>query len=273
MRLNMKKMYRGIKNTAVKRSPELLTGLGIAGMITTTFLAVKATPKALMLIEEEKRQINYDILEEAKKNEKEIPPKIDHLEPIDVVKTTWKCYIPAIVTGSISVVCLIGASSVHVRRNAALATAYTLSETALRDYQKKVVETIGEQKEQVVRDAVAKEQLERNPVTNKEVFITPKGETLCYDAISGRYFKSDIDAIKRAVNDLDRRLMDEMFISLNEFYYEIGLDQIKLGDDLGWNIDRDRVRLRYSSQLAADDTPCLVIDYEYAPRYDFRTLM
>ena len=42
-----------------------------------------------------------------------------------------------------------------------------------------MVETIGEKKEQTVRDAVAKERLEKNPVENKEVIVTAKGDTLC----------------------------------------------------------------------------------------------
>lgn len=143
----------------------------------------------------------------------------------------------------------------------------------MRDYQKKVVETIGEKKEQTVRDAVAKERLEKNPVENKEVIVTAKGDTLCFDAVSGRYFKSDIDKLKKAENELNRQMRDEMYISLNDFYYEVGLEPIKLGDDLGWNIDNGYIDLRFSSQLATDGTPCLVIDYGYGPRYDFRNLM
>lgn len=272
-KLNLGTIYKSVKTVAVKRSPELLTGLGILGMFTATGMAVRATPKALLLIEEEKRRINNDILEDAKLNEKPVPPKVDHLEPVEVVKTVWKCYIPATATAILSVSCLIGASSINTKRNAALATAYTLSETALKDYQKKVIETIGEKKEEAVRDAVAEEKLKRDPVGNKEVFLTSKGKTLCYDAISGRYFNSDIDKLKRVANDLDRQLRDEMWVSLNDFYYEIGLPTIKLGDLLGWNVDKDRIELRLSSQLASDDSPCLVIDYECAPRYDFRTLM
>lgn len=272
-KLNLGTICKNMKNVAVKKSPELLIGLGIFGMFTATGMAVRATPKALILIEEEKRRINNDILEDAKINEKPVPPKIDHLEPVDVVKTVWKCYIPATATAILSASCLIGASTINAKRNAALATAYTLSETALKDYQKKVIETIGEKKEEAVRDAVAEEKLKRDPIGNKEVFITPKGDTLCYDVISGRYFRGDIDKLRRVANDLDRQLRDEMFVSLNDFYYEIGLDPVKLGDLLGWNIDKDRIELQLSSQLASDDTPCLVIDYECAPRYDFRTLM
>lgn len=253
---NLSKLYRGVKNATIKHSPEILTGIGIAGMVTTTIMAVRATPKALVLIKEEKEKSN-----------------LDNLPPVEIVKTTWKCYIPAAITGTVSAACLIGANSVNSRRNAALATAYSLSESTLRDYQKKVVETIGEKKEQTVRDAVAKERLEKNPVENREVVLTTKGDTLCFDVVSGRYFKSDIDKLKKAENELNRQMRDEMYISLNDFYYEIGLEQIKLGDDLGWNIDQGYIDLRFSSQLATDDTPCLVIDYGYGPRYDFRNLM
>lgn len=252
---NLTKLYRGVKNATIKHSPEILTGIGIAGMVTTTIMAVRATPKALVLIEEEKEKSN-----------------LDRLPPVEIVKTTWKCYIPAAITGTVSAACLIGANSVNSRRNAALATAYSLSESTLRDYQKKVVETIGEKKEQTVRDAVAKERLEKNPVENREVILTTKGDTLCFDVVSGRYFKSDIDKLKKVENELNRQMRDEMYISLNEFYYEIGLESIKLGDDLGWNIDDGYIDIRFSSQLATDGTPCLVVDYGYAPRYDFRNL-
>jgi hypothetical protein len=243
---------KGIRGAITKHSPEILTGIGIAGMITTTIMAVRATPKALILIEERKEEID-----------------VDKLTPIELIKTTWTCYIPAAITGGLSIICLIGASSVNARRNAALATAYTLSESALKEYQEKVIETIGEKKEQTVRDAIAKDRIDKNPVSSREVIITEKGNTLCYDAISGRYFKSDIDKIKKAENELNRRMRDEMYISLNEFYYEIGLNPIGIGDDLGWNIDHGYIELSFSSQLADEGTPCLVIDYQVAPRYEY----
>lgn len=243
---------KGIGGTIAKHSPEILTGIGIAGMITTTIMAVRATPKALILIEEKKEEID-----------------VDELTPIELIKTTWTCYIPAAITGGLSIICLIGASSVNVRRNAALATAYTLSESALKEYQEKVIETIGEKKEQTVRDAIAKDRIDKNPVSSREVIITEKGNTLCYDAISGRYFKSDIDKLKKAENELNRRMRDEMYISLNEFYYEIGLNPISIGDDLGWNIDHGCIELNFSSQLSDDGNPCLVIDYQVTPRYEY----
>lgn len=246
---------RNLRTSLKKHSPEILTGIGIAGMITTTVMAVRATPKALMLIEDKEEELG-----------------VDELTAKETIVSTWTCYIPAAVTGTISICCLIGASSVNMRRRAALATAYTLSESALKEYQEKVVETIGEKKEQSIRDAVAKDKVDKNPVSNREVIITEKGNTLCYDAVSGRYFKSDIEKLRKIENELNRQLRDEMYISLNDFYYEIGLNSISIGDDIGWNINSGYISLQFSSQLAEDGTPCLVLGYLVEPRYDYRTL-
>ena len=175
---NATKFFKRIGMSVSKRSPEILTGIGIAGMATTVVLAVRVTPKALKLIEDRKKEL-YPLDD----NGEVVMPKTE------VIKAAWKSYIPAAVTGVMSITCLIGASSVNARRNAALYSAYKLSETALTEYKDKVVETIGEKKEKAVRDAVAKDKIEKNPVTKKEVIITEKGNTLCYDTISGRYFR------------------------------------------------------------------------------------
>lgn len=266
---NLSKMVKGLRSAIKKHSPEILTGIGIAGMITTTVMAVKATPKAVTLIEQEKRRQNADLVDEAAANGRESCSQITKLKPADAVKAAWRCYIPTVIVGSVSVFCLVGASSVNLRRNAALAAAYTLSESALKEYQEKVVETIGEKKEKDIKDKIAKDKITRDPVTNREVIITEKGDTLCYDVLSGRYFKSDIDSLRKAENELNRKMRDEMFITLNEFYNEIGLGDTKLGDSLGWHIDHGYIELTFSSQLADDGTPCLVIDYQIAPQYDY----
>lgn len=237
-----------------KHSPTILTGIGIAGMITTTILAVQSTPKALRLLEEKKADIS----------------ETEKLPPIEVIKAAWKVYVPAVLTGILSTVCLIEANSVNQRRGAALAAAYSLSESALKEYREKVVETIGKKKEQAIRDDIAKDRVTANPV--REVVVTDRGSTLCYDSLSGRYFKSDIETLRKTVNDLNRRMRDEMFISLNDFYCAVDnpdLGPTKLGDRLGWTIDKGYIDLGFSSQLTADGTPCLVLDYTVAPEYEY----
>ena len=250
----LKRTVKSAERVLTKYSPGILTGIGIAGMIGATFMAVKATPKALYLIE-------------AKKEESEV----EELTPVETIKTCWKCYIPATLTTVLSAVCLIGASTVSAKRNAALATAYSISEAALREYQEKVVEVIGEKKEKAVRDAVAKDQIERDPVTKSEVvIIDSNSNTLCYEPLSGRYFKSTIDKIKKAEIKLDRQMIQEMYVSLNDFYWEIGLDGTDLGDQMGWNLSKGYMDLSFSSQLADDGTPCAVIVYGIPPVYDYQ---
>ena len=246
---------KSVRRSMAKHSPEILTGVGIAGMLTTTVLAVRATPKALTLIERKAEEENCYTSE---------------LKPVEKVKACWKCYIPAAATGVTSIACLIGASSVNAKRNAALAAAYTLSDTAFREYKEKVIETIGEKKEQVVRDKVAEEQVKKEPIQTKEVIIVEKGGTLCFDPISGRYFNSDINKIKRAVNELNARILTSFcnYVSLNDFYDEIGLSHIDIGDDLGWNVD-NRIDLKITYVPTEDGEPCAVIGHEVTPKYDY----
>lgn len=256
---NFTKLIRTVQTFTTKHSPEILVGLGITGMVSSTVLAVRATPKAVRLIEAKKEEL-----------------QVDKLKPVDTVKACWKCYIPAVVTGVSGMACVIGSTSVSVRRHAALATAYSLSETALTEYKEKVIETIGEKKEQIVREKIAEDRLEKNPVTNSEVIITGKGETLCYDHLSGRYFKSDIEKIKRVVNELNHDMINDMgYVSLNEFYDRLDLEPTELGYTLGWSIDMNRegfIDVNFSAKVAADGTPCIVVEYVNAPKYGFDQL-
>lgn len=251
-KINFGEIVKTVQATTIKHGPEILTGIGIAGMVTAIVLGVEATPKALKMIEEKKKEVDTD-----------------RLTPVETVKATWKCYIPTVITAGLSTVCLVRSCSIGVRRNAALATAYKISETALSEYREKVIETIGEKKEKTVREKVDKEHVTKNPVTKNEVIVTKAGTTLCYDHLSGRYFNSDIECIKKAVNELNRKMISENYISLNEFYDELGLDHIGLGDELGWNIDRSLIKIDFSSQIADDGRPCIVVDYQTPPRYGF----
>lgn len=244
-----------VKTSIVANAPKILTGIGIFGMFGTTVVAVNATPKALRLIEDKKREM-----------------QVEKLPPIEVAKVTWKCYIPAFLMCMTSTVCLIKANDINLRRNAAIATAYNLSSTALKEYQDKVRDTLGEKKERVIREEISKDQLEKDPVNHKEVIVTEKGNTLCYDGVFGRYFRSDIDEVKRAITRINRKIVTSVhgYASLNDFYDELGLEHVEIGNDLGWNIDDGEIDIDdpYVAP-AADGTPCLVIRYNVAPKRDF----
>lgn len=248
------KMANIVKNTRrfmVKHSPEILTGIGVTGMITTTVLAVKATPKALELIEEAK--LTHD----------------EELSVKTVVKVAWRPYLPSMLLGVASVACIVGASTVSTKRNAALATAYALSEKTLLTYRDKVVETIGEKKEKEIRTQIAQDDINNNPVSSSQVIITSKGDTLCKDNLSGRYFRSDIDHIRRIENKLNKQINNRDYVSLNEFYSELGLEGIASGDRMGWNVSDGLIDIDFSACISEDNQPCIVVEHLTPPKYDY----
>lgn len=264
-KINLSKMARSVERAVVKKAPEILLGMGITGMLTTVVLAVVATPKAVKKIEKRKAEL----FEEDKLGYDEKTGEIKSLPAKDVVKLCWKDYIPAAITGTVSTVCLIGSRSVSARRQAALATAYKLSESALLEYKDKVVETVGEQKAKEIDEEVEKEQVAKHPVVDKEVIITGDGEVLCFDLLSKRYFKTTVDTIRRVENLINKRLMDEMWVSLNEFYWELGLDSVGTGDAFGWDIDKGFIDAKIGTQLTDDDKPCLTLSFRNPPDYRY----
>lgn len=250
--MNLSKVAKDVRTTLVKNSPAILTGVGIAGFVGAAVSVGTSTPKAMRLIEEKKEELGTD-----------------ELTKVETIKTVWVCYIPAAVLTVLSIGCIFGAQSVNLKRNAAIATAYTLSETALKDYKQKVVETIGEKKERDIRDEVAKEKLKKQPVSQSEVIPTGNGDSLCFEPLSGRYFRSDADKIRRALNNVNEMLLKDEYVSLNDFYDAIGLIDTKIGNELGWHIQGGLIDIRFVSDLADNEEPCLVIDFLDAPSYEY----
>jgi len=272
----IKKTVLKLGRTLARNSPTVLTGLSVAGLMATAAMAVGATPKALSIIDDEVYNRFTDsgthktYAEYLHTEGYDISTRIRQLSKKELIMLTWQCYIPAALMGGVTIACIVGANSINLRRNAALASVYSLTEAALKEYQAKIVETIGGNKAQKINDEIYKDKLAKNPVGDREVIITGKGDTLCYDVISGRYFKSDIEKIRKIQNELNRELLSEMFITLNEVYYALGLSDTKLGGGMGWDVNEGLIEFRFSSQLTEDGTPCLVIDYHMEPRYNYR---
>lgn len=269
---NMKTFFRNVKMSAAKHSPEILIGFGVAGFVTTTVLAVKATPKAMKLIEDEKNRKNYELCREARANGESECDQITKLPPLEVIKVAWKPYIPAAITGVVSIACVIGANSVNARRNAVLASAYQLSTAALGEYKDKVVETIGEKKEQVIREKISKDRVEQNPVANNAVYVTGSGESLFLEPISKRYFKSDIERIRGIVNTLNERMYNNPFsgqTSLSDLYDEIGLERTDISDDIGWCVEKGSIKVEFHPVMSDDGKPCLALYYLTAPKWGY----
>lgn len=257
------KLPKGLRKAALKgmlavkkKSPEILTCLGISGMITTTVLAVKATPEAVRRIEAKKDEVGCE-----------------KLTTVQTVQAAGSCYIPAALTGAASIACLIGAKTVTGRRNAALATAYSLAENSLREYKAKVIETIGEEQEAEIQKKVWRERAEKStpPETQDAVCADGFHHELCYDAMFGRYFYSDRAEIERAANNKNRDMTygSEPYVSLNDFYGDLNVSPVEIGDMVGWNIARGFIKPVFDSMLMDGHKPILVLSYEKPPVYDF----
>lgn len=242
--MNIKTYLKIVEGWTKRNAPSILTGASVAGLITTTVMAVRATPKAYYILEDLQADYNGD------------PPKIQ------IVKSCWKVYAPSFIMGIITATCMISANTINIKRNAALASLYSLSETALKTYQEKVVETIGEEKEDKIRQKYREEKIQKNNLKNLE--RTVYGDDLCFEAITGRYFTSDMQHIRRVVNDMNQKIIMDGEVTLNEFFMALGLDGTIVGNDMGWNLE-NRLEIDYGSCLYSDGTPCLYLDYRKHP--------
>lgn len=246
---------------ASEHRTSLMVGGGIAGMVIAGVTAVRVTPKASMLLEERRCSKHDAYLENTEAN--------PQLTIKDYIQVTWKYYLPPIALATVSAGAIIFAHKVDRKENAALAAAYAISESRLKEYSEKVLETVGEKKEKEVRNAIDKDRVNNNPPVDGEIISTGQGDTLCMDAWNGRYFYSDIEVLRRAAVDLSRAVLNDETVTLNDFYDRIDLPQTKNGDFFAWEIGNhhEMIELSFSSQLDFKKRPVLVMDFKFAPTY------
>lgn len=248
--MNLPQILRTTSRFVQKNSPIIFTVLNAVGVLGTSILAIQGHSKA------QKKILDVYWGEET-----------EELTFKDRFVLTWHYYIPAVLSGGFTIGCAIGAQTINTRRQSALASAYALSEVALKSYQEKVVEMLGKGKHKKITDGINQDIITKNPPPKDIVIIAGK-EALCFDVFSGRYFKSDIETIRQTVNRLNKKMFSDMYISLNEFYSELGLETILAGEDCGWDINHNGlIDVSFGSTITEDGQPCIVLNYEAQPRY------
>lgn len=258
-----------------KNSPALLTGAAIVGVLSTAYSAYKAGLRA------------DKILKEYRADMKDCHPKDKEAKRAVVGETAKKLIpvvAPPVIMGVATISCIVGSHSVSSRRIAALSAAYSLSESTVKSLNGKMEEILGEKKTRAIKDAVMKDKLhadsekDRKTLSNGNFVIPGDGTVLCKDLYSGRLFYSNAEKIKQAIAKCSYDIVSDMWISLNDFYFEIGspqLDPIPMGNDLGWDIadtQAGKLPITLSALLTDDNKPCLCIDYDIGVRPDFRNL-
>lgn len=261
--MNISQLVSKLGKTVNDNSPLILTGIGVAGTITTALLAGKASFKAERWIHalEFEAQVDPNGYEARTVFVRELSLK-------EKLQLVWPLYVPAVTTGALTITAVIVANRIGTRRAAAVAAAYTLSQETFQEYREKIIEKIGESKERQAHDEIAQERVNRQPVSAEQVIITGDGDYLCYDNYSKRYFRSTKQKLQRAEIEIKTTIINHDSASLNEFYAAINLPGTKFGEDVGWS-NLETLDLVFTTVLSENDIPCLVVDFrnDPAPNY------
>lgn len=258
-----------------KNSPMILTGMAIVGVISTAYSAYKAGPRADKILEEYRKDMKYCHPEDKEAKKAVIGETAKKMAPV---------IMPPVIMGGMTIACIAGSHSISNRRIAVLSAAYSLSESTVKNLNSKMEEILGEKKTRSIKDSIMKDKLKADTEKDQKAlredqFIIPSdGTSLCKDLYSGRLFYSSAEKIMQAIAKCSYDIVSDMYISLNDFYEEIGSPQlgpIPLGDDLGWNIDdtmNGKLPIELTALLTEDNKPCLCLSYDISVRSDFRSL-
>lgn len=229
-------------------SPALLAAVAVSGVATTVYLTAKSSFQAARVIDQE----------EARRERRDEPP----MEPRERVELVWKLYIPPAVSSGVTVSAIIVGTAIGNRRTAAIAAAYSITDKAFSEYKGRVVEQIGETQEGKLRKEITETHIKENPPGSREIMISGPGNVLCYERFTGRYFHSDMETLRKAVNTINAKLNHEMYAYLTDFYELVGLGDNGVGRNLGWNSDK-LLEIQYDTVMSDSGVPCISIEYNY----------
>ena len=238
----LKSFFKGCK----KHSPEIFTGLSIAGVATTVVLTAKGTVKAVDILREEEATTT---------------------EPLTVkekIVLTWKCYIPAASSAVTTGVCIAGINAAHKKRTATIAAAAEAMRHMLSDYQDAVVEVLDEEQYEKVKEKYHENQVKSHPFNASSVIYTGHGDDLFFDPYGGRFFYCSVAYIEQSLSEINALLSDYgEFVELNTLFEQLKLPHIKFGEKIGWysSPDGDYVRAIYTTTLTDDLRSAIVVDY------------
>lgn len=242
-------------STRLRRSsPTILTIFGVVGVVSTAATAVRATPKALRLIKVKKDEL-----------------KTDKLTPMELVQTTWRCYIPSALIGAGTIACIVGIGVMDKRNQAALASAYAMLSESYKQYRQAAKKVYGEDADNKIHAEMAIDAKVSSSDWGYQVYnkdMDPESEQLLfYDLASKKYFTTTMAAVLNAQYHVNRNLAIRGDCSLNEYLSFLGVDGVDKGDEMGWDItnmieDMDSYWLDFDNQRAVleDGLECITID-------------
>lgn len=218
----------------------------------TSVKVAQATPKALELLEEAKKEKGED------------------LTKFEVIKVAGPTYIPALLTGAATITCIVGINVLNKRQQASMASAYALLEGTFKEYKKQVNKLYGEEVDGKVREEIAKEQYEEHDISVEE------GKHLFFDNFSMRYFESTIEDVQRAEYRLNREFRMKDCASVNEFYDLLGIPRVENGDKYGWSSEgcyefygHSWIDFDHEKVTLDDGLECYILSMPLEPIYNY----
>ena len=249
MKFEIKKMINKVKFNVVKHSPEILMGIGIAGVVTSTVLACRSTLKVKDILEDKETNMNNvkEVLAEGREDYTEEDARKDKT----IIMTTtairiMKLYAPSVIIGAGSIACLLESHNVMRNRNAGLAAALAATTESFKQYRERVTAKYGDEVDKEMRYGIKKEKKEKDGKKTKEDIVVGCDEK----ELSGyaRYFnESNINwtddpqynmmFLRQNQNWANDKLISQGYLYLNDVYDALGFPKTKAGQVVGWVYD------------------------------------
>ena len=240
-----------------KKSPEILLGVGVIGVVVGTVLACKATLKVEKVIQETKNTLEN--IEEAKKAieiseevlDKELYSEKDYQRDLAItyVKTgveLAKLYMPAIAVTGVSIALIIGSHNILSKRNAAIAAAYKLIDAGFKQYRERVRNEYGEEADQKMRFGEKEITVIETNAKGKVKEVTKKvlgnkdvaPYSFVWSEETATQYKRSYDMNHTLLRSFERFANDILntrgHIFLNEILDDLGLERTSSGAIVGW---------------------------------------
>lgn len=257
MKQKLINVCNGVKGKVEKHSPEILMGVGVIGVVTTTVMACKATMKLNDILDEckETREKIVEVESNPEYQEKYTQEDAKKDLAINYIQTgvkVAKLYAPSVALGTLSITCLLASHNVMQKRNAALSAAYLTVDKSFKEYKQRVIDRVGEEVEKEIRYGIKAEEV-LTTIENEdgtETTVTETIKTMNPDLYSdyarffdesSPYWQKDpeynlmfLKAQQQYANDL-LRAKGRLF--LNDVYDMLGIDKTKAGQIVGWVYD------------------------------------
>lgn len=247
----------------VKHAPVILNAVGTGGVVAAVILAAKKAPDAKKDLDAEKAI--WDSLPD-----KENRVKADYIFKRIRIGAQHYWVVIAVATGAI--VCFWVANHISFKRFMSALTAAGLATKSKEELEQKIKELDGEKHLQKLKEEIDADRVRNDPPVEDRIISTGYGMHLCYEPISGRYFYSNIERIKRAVIVCRDYLQKDGYLALNDWFNEINLDSTE--QCLCWTANTieeiNDFDISFSSQLTPEGTPVLVIRYDVNPTMERR---